>query len=80
MNNIDQKVKQVIAQQLGLSISDIKPEQELVKDLGSDSLDLVEICMAIEDEFRIEIDDNDAAEITTVQQYIDYVTKVTTPA
>lgn len=79
MNNIDQKIKQVIAQQLGLSISDIKPEQELVKDLGCDSLDLVEICMAIEDEFRIEIDDDDAAAITTVQQYIDYVTKVTTP-
>lgn len=80
MNNINQQIKQLVAEQLGLSISEIKPEQDLVKDLCSDSLDLVELCMAVEDEFGIEISDDDAREITTVQGYIDYVTKVTTPA
>jgi acyl carrier protein len=80
MNNIEQKVKEIVAQQLGLDAAEIKPEQSLVNDLGADSLDLVELCMAVEDEFSLQIPDDDAADITTVQGYIDYVTKAKTPA
>lgn len=74
MNNIDQRVRTLVAEQLGLALSDIKNEQELVKDLGCDSLDLVELVMATEDEFGLEISDDDASKLTTVQNIIDYVT------
>lgn len=74
MNNIEERVRTLVAEQLGLALSDVKPEQELVKDLGCDSLDLVELVMATEDEFGLEISDENAEKLTTVQQYIDYVT------
>jgi acyl carrier protein len=68
------RIKRVISEQLGIAQADVKPEQTFVDDLGADSLDEVELVMAIEDEFEIEIPDDEAGGITTVQQAIDYIT------
>lgn len=68
------RVKRVIAEQLGVTASEVKPEHRLDDDLGADSLDQVELVMALEDEFDIEIPDLDGEKINTVQQAIDYVT------
>lgn len=75
MDNIENRVKQVIGCQIGVSNDDLKPESSFVDDLGADSLDQVELVMALEDEFEIEISDDDADKINTVQQAIDYITK-----
>ena len=69
------KVKAVIEEFLG--VADATPEKHLVDDLGADSLDQVEITMAMEDEFSIVISDEDAVACKTVQNYIDLVTKLT---
>lgn len=74
VSTIESRIKEVIARQLGACIDQIKPESNLIDDLGADSLDEVELVMAIEDEFEFEIPDNDADKIKTVQQAIDYVT------
>jgi acyl carrier protein len=74
MENIEQRVKKIIAEQLGVNEADIKKESSFVDDLGADSLDTVELVMALEEEFETEIPDEDAEKITTVQQAIDYVT------
>ena len=74
MDNIEQRVKKIVAEQLGVNEADIKNESNFVDDLGADSLDTVELVMALEDEFECEIPDEDAEKITTVQQAIDYVT------
>ena len=74
MENIEQRVREIVAEQLGVSEADIKNESSFVNDLGADSLDTVELVMALEDEFECEIPDEDAEKITTVQQAIDYVT------
>ncbi len=71
--NIEAKVKSIIADQLGVSEDEIKMESSFIEDLGADSLDIVELVMAMEEEFEIEIPDEDAEKITTVQQAIDYV-------
>ena len=73
MENIEQRVKKIIAEQLGVNEAEIKTESSFVDDLGADSLDTVELVMALEEEFEIEIPDEDAEKITTVQQAIDYV-------
>jgi acyl carrier protein len=73
MDNIEQRVKKIVAEQLGVNEADIKNESSFVDDLGADSLDTVELVMALEDEFETEIKDEDAEKITTVQQAIDYV-------
>ena len=73
MENIEQRVKKIVAEQLGVNESDIKNESSFVDDLGADSLDTVELVMALEEEFECEIPDEDAEKITTVQQAIDYV-------
>ncbi|MSQ48965.1 MAG: acyl carrier protein [Betaproteobacteria bacterium] len=73
MDNIEQRVKKIIAEQLGVNEAEIKMESSFVDDLGADSLDTVELVMALEEEFETEIPDEDAEKITTVQLAIDYV-------
>ena len=73
MDNIEQRVKKIVAEQLGVNEADIKNESSFVDDLGADSLATVELVMALEEEFECEIPDEDAEKITTVQQAMDYV-------
>ncbi|MDP2810468.1 MAG: acyl carrier protein [Candidatus Nitricoxidivorans perseverans] len=73
MENIEQRVKKIVAEQLGVNEADIKNESSFVDDLGADSLDTVELVMALEEEFECEIPDEEAEKITTVQQATDYV-------
>ena len=77
MSNIELRVKKNVAEQLGAAEDDIKNESSFVNDLGADSLDTVELVMALEEEFDIEIPDEDAEKITTVQQAIDYASSRT---
>ncbi len=72
-NNIEERVKEIIADQLGISVDQIKPESKFVDDLGADSLDVVELIMAFEEEFGVEIPDEDAEKIATVQDVLDYI-------
>ena len=69
----DKKIKRIIAEQLGLHEEEIKNEASLIDDLGADSLDIVELVMAMEEEFDIEIDDEDAQKIATVQDAVNYI-------
>ena len=73
MDNIEQRVKKIVAEQLGVNEADIKTDSSFVDDLGADSLDTVELVIALEEEFECEIPDEEAEKITTVQQAIDYV-------
>ena len=73
MENIEQRVKKIVAEQLGANEADITNASSFVDDLGADSLDTVELVMALEEEFACEIPDEEAEKITTVQQAIDYV-------
>jgi acyl carrier protein len=74
MSDIEQRVKKIVIEQLGASEADVKNASSFVDDLGADSLDTVELVMALEEEFDCEIPDEEAEKITTVQQAIDYVT------
>ncbi|MBI3810857.1 MAG: acyl carrier protein [Nitrospirae bacterium] len=69
----DEKVKKIIIEQLGVDEEDVTPDASFVDDLGADSLDTVELVMAFEEEFGIEIPDEDAEKILTVQNVIDYI-------
>ncbi|EPZ98912.1 acyl carrier protein [Glaesserella parasuis] len=71
--SIEERVKKIIVDQLGAKAEDVKPEASFIEDLGADSLDTVELVMALEEEFDIEIPDEEAEKITTVQSAIDYV-------
>jgi acyl carrier protein len=70
---IAEKVKQMIVEQLGVNESEVKPEAKFIDDLGADSLDIVELIMALEDEYGIEIPDEDAEKIETVGDAIRYI-------
>jgi len=72
---IIEKVKQIIAEQLGVEESEVTPTASFVDDLGADSLDTVELVMALEEAFDLEIPDEDAEKIRTVQDAIDYIEK-----
>ena len=73
MDNIEQRVKKIVAEQLGVKEEEIKNESSFVDDLGADSLDTVELVMALEEEFETEIPDEDAEKITTVHQAIEKI-------
>jgi acyl carrier protein len=73
MSSIEERVKKIVAEQLGVKEEDVKPEASFVEDLGADSLDTVELVMALEEEFETEIPDEEAEKITTVQLAIDYI-------
>jgi acyl carrier protein len=71
--NIEGKVKSIIADQLGVGEDEIKPESSFIEDLGADSLDIVELVMAMEEEFEVEIPDEEAENIKTVGDAINYI-------
>jgi acyl carrier protein len=71
--SVEEKVKEIIAEQLGVKKEEIKPESSFIDDLGADSLDTVEVVMALEEEFGTEIPDEDAEKITTVGEAIKYI-------
>jgi acyl carrier protein len=73
MENIEQRVKKIVAEQLGVNEAEVKIESSFVDDLGADSLDTVELVMALEEEFECEIPDEEAEKITTVKQAVDYI-------
>ena len=75
MSSVEDQVKTIIAEQLGIKVDEIKQDASFVDDLGADSLDTVELVMALEEEFETEIPDEEAEKITTVQNAIDYVNK-----
>ena len=73
--SVEDKVKKIIAEKLSVDLDEVVPEASFVDDLGADSLDLVELIMSMEEEFDTDISDEDAEQITTVQDAIDYVNK-----
>ena len=73
MENVEQRVKKIVAEQLGVNEAEIKNESSFVDDLGADSLDTVELVMAFEEEFSIEIPDEDAEKITRVKEAVEYI-------
>ncbi len=73
MNNVQERVKKIVVEQLGVNEDDVTESASFVDDLGADSLDTVELVMALEEEFECEIPDEEAEKITTVQQAIDYI-------
>lgn len=75
VEEIQEKVKKIIAEKLSVDLSEVKPEASFVDDLGADSLDLVELIMSMEEEFGVEISDEDAEKILTVQDAMDYIAR-----
>ncbi len=73
MSSVEERVKKIVVEQLGVNEGEVKPGASFVDDLGADSLDTVELVMALEEEFDCEIPDDQAEKITTVQQAIDYI-------
>jgi len=73
MASVEEKVKHIIVEQLGVDADEVKAEASFVDDLGADSLDVVELVMALEEEFGLEISDEDAEKLRTVQQAIEYI-------
>ena len=77
MSSIEERVKKIVVEQLGVNEDQVVNSASFVDDLGADSLDTVELVMALEEEFETEIPDDEAESITTVQLAIDYVNKAT---
>ena len=77
MASIEKRVKEIVAEQLGVDEAQVTNEASFMDDLGADSLDTVELVMALEEEFEVEISDEDAEKIQTVQDAVDYVTEHT---
>ena len=77
MASIAERVKQLVAEQLGVDEDQVTEEASFMDDLGADSLDTVELVMALEEEFDIEISDEDAEKVRTVQDAVDYITEHT---
>jgi len=73
MSAIEKRVKEIIVEQLGVNENEVTPEAKFVDDLGADSLDLVELVMALEEEYNMEISDEDAEKILTVGDAIEYI-------
>jgi acyl carrier protein len=73
--SVEEKVKAIIVDQLGVSEDEVKPDSSFVEDLGADSLDLTELIMAMEEEFGIEIDDDEAQKLIKVQDAVSYIEK-----
>ena len=73
MSNIEQQVKSIVAEQLGVKEEEVTNEASFVDDLGADSLDTVELVMALEEEFDLEIADEDAEKISTVNEAVEYI-------
>ena len=73
MSTIEERVKKIVVEQLGVKEEEVNPESSFVDDLGADSLDTVELVMALEEEFETEIPDEEAEKITTVQLAVDYI-------
>jgi acyl carrier protein len=73
MASVEDKVKHIIVEQLGVDEDEVKATASFVDDLGADSLDVVELVMALEEEFGLEISDEDAEKLTTVEQAIEYI-------
>ncbi|HET9679645.1 MAG TPA: acyl carrier protein [Gammaproteobacteria bacterium] len=73
MSNVEERVKKIVVEQLGVKEDEVKGASSFVDDLGADSLDTVELVMALEEEFECEIPDEEAEKITTVQQAVDYI-------
>ncbi|OGI44148.1 MAG: acyl carrier protein [Candidatus Muproteobacteria bacterium RIFCSPHIGHO2_01_FULL_65_16] len=73
MSSVEERVKKIVVEQLGVNENDVKSSASFVDDLGADSLDTVELVMALEEEFDCEIPDEEAEKITTVQQAIEYI-------
>lgn len=74
--NIQEKVTEIIVEQLGVSADQVKPESKMIEDLGADSLDAVELVMAVEEEFGIEVPDEEAEKLISVGDIISHVEKV----
>lgn len=75
MSTVESRVRKIVTEQLGIKEDDLKSDASFVDDLGADSLDTVELVMALEEEFETEIPDEEAEKISTVQQAIDYIEK-----
>ena len=75
MSDIEAKVKEIIVDQLGVNADQVTPEAKMIEDLGADSLDAVELVMAIEEEFEIEVPDDEAEKLSAVSDIIAHVTK-----
>jgi acyl carrier protein len=73
MSSVEERVKKIVVEQLGVKEEEVTTEASFVDDLGADSLDTVELVMALEEEFKTEIPDEEAEKITTVQQAVDYI-------
>ena len=73
IKSVEDRVKKIIAEKLGVDLSEVVPEASFVNDLGADSLDLVELIMTMEEEFELEISDEDAEKLVTVKNAIDFI-------